>query len=327
MISVAANYVCLNHYCAIPIKRHSPRQRSRTRITMSTSIASDQVNFIGWTSEDEYSSTASLSLTATTTVTPRSGTTRNIPLGLPGPMFIIIHVVACVCLSASVIVSLGLLVYLFKFSQPVKKCSASNENVNGVSPRQDGLKRPGDCPENISGNANHDHCADPRSTSRITAQSSKKTNPKQLIFWKWNIGERFVVYLAIDDLMFSVINLNTHAFMLFTDDFPVENLCKILAFFFQIFAIAQWFIIFGSAACACGLVVFNRKPRLGRWDWRMLVFAFGCPLMLSVVCAGLDILGPNGSWLVYTVIKYRILALCSRDALRLNIDTASRIVY
>ena len=122
---------------------------------------------------------------------------------------------------------------------------------------------------------------------------------KKIALQKWNIGERFVVYLAIDDLMYGLVHLLDHGWMLAVQDNPPEIACELVGFVFQIFMVGQWLVIFFSAICACSLVVCNKKLRLGRWDWRLLVITFGCPALLSAIKVPLGILGPSGSWFVY----------------------------
>lgn len=58
-------------------------------------------------------------------------------------------------------------------------------------------------------------------------------------FWKWNIAERFVVYLAVDDLMYGLVRLLDHRWMLVAQANPPEVFCKFVCFLFQLFMVGQ----------------------------------------------------------------------------------------
>jgi len=125
------------------------------------------------------------------------------------------------------------------------------------------------------------------------AAQPKKT---RLPFWRWNVGERFVVYLAVCDLLQGISHFLDHAYMLYAKDNPPDRICTVFAFFLHNFILTQWFIILSTAVSACSLIVFGRKMPLGRRDWRLLVFAFGIPTIISVIAVSRGLLGASGAW-------------------------------
>ena len=253
--------------------------------------------------------------------------------GLPGPLFDVIHITALCCISTATVVCSTLLVYLCaaaprpviggpqqqwqrqqqsaqannlaKFSPsstaPVESCTCSEEDLTSFSDssrnlpdaarggRQDPDRRRNGLPT-----------ATDRTKSRFEDTPSSGSSPssplKKVNFWKWPIGERLVVYLATCDLLMSVSHTMDHAYMLAVRDHPPVVACTIFAFFLHQFIMSQYLVLLIYAVGACSLIVFERKLSFGRRDWRLLVVAFGLPLIVGVIALCLGIFGPSGAW-------------------------------
>jgi len=194
-------------------------------------------------------------------------------IGYPGPLFTVIHVSALATLSLSTVVIVTLLIYLCGCNGSVK----DHERETMANGRRAAFKPDG---EAVASNFRWN-------------TSSKKTRAS---FWKWNVGERFVIYLGACDLCQGVSHFLDHGYMLYAKDNPPDRICAVFAFFLHEFTFAQWFVILASAVSASSLVVFGRKMSLGRFDWRLLAFVLGVPTLLGVITLSLGLLGANGAW-------------------------------
>jgi len=53
-------------------------------------------------------------------------------------------------------------------------------------------------------------------------------------FWKWNIGERMVVYLAMSDASMCISHMLDHAWIYHTHQFPPDAVCTVFSFILQV---------------------------------------------------------------------------------------------
>ena len=212
-------------------------------------------------------------------------------IGLPGSLFATIHVTALCCLSTTIVVSAVLLIYLcrstrFEKTPPSQQTKVTTAKSSTTTSQKDSRSEV----------ESTESQTDQKITTRPPATPSTKY--KRTSFWKWNIGERFVVYLAICDLLFSISHTMDHAYMLAIEDNPPDIICTLFGFCVIEFILAQWLIVIFSAVSASSLVVFRKKLYLGRWDWRLLTCAFGGPGALGVFTAYFGLIGPSGAWWV-----------------------------
>ena len=184
--------------------------------------------------------------------------------GYPGDLFTVIHVTACVSLFASAVVSVALIVVL---------CYNS---------RNRHLER-----QTTESNSND------AATSKVV---TSRSNPAG--FWKWNPGERMVIYLAIADLGMGISHILDHGYILVAEANPPDVICSVFGFFLLGSVFSQLFMVLFTAASACSLVVFSKKLNPGRWDWRLILTVFGIPTLNSVVAECLGLVGQSGAWLV-----------------------------
>ena len=191
-------------------------------------------------------------------------------LGYPGPVFWLIHGSALLSLITSCVVGIALICFLF------------------ISRRQNdrGTKNP---PTNMSTTVTSATIT----KSKATPQSKKPDNS----FFKWNIGERLVIYLAVADITYEISHTMDHAYVILTQNNPPDLACAVFGFMLTEFGFAQWVIVLYSALSACSLIVFNKKLHLGRWDWILIVAALGIPGSFGFVAGPLGLLGQNGVWL------------------------------
>ena len=191
--------------------------------------------------------------------------------GYPGPLFYVIHISAVTCLSLSTLVGVILILYLFVFAN------------RGLVPPGEQTGSPGTTENTCSASkpvgANPGNCAKNRNS-----------------FWKWSFSERLVIYLAVADLGFSSFHLIDKWYYLLAVSNPPDGLCSMVGFFFNQFMFSQWIVIMFAAVNACSLVVFNKKLNLGRWDWKLILIAFGTPLIGGTIQLRLGLLGQSGAW-------------------------------
>ena len=115
-------------------------------------------------------------------------------------------------------------------------------------------------------------------------------------FFKRPIGDRLVVYLAISILLFSASHTMDHAYMLAVRGNPPDTACAAFGFFVNEFLVAEALIVLFTSINAFMLVVKETKVPLRKYDWNLLVTAFGAPLVPSVILASTKHFGPTGAW-------------------------------
>jgi len=193
-------------------------------------------------------------------------------IGYPGPLFTAIHVGALTSLSLSIAAATILFVYLCGFNGSVK---FYGRGATGV------------CDKKAAPELSHDSVSSRAAAARTKARQS---------FWKWNVGERLVVYMGVCDLCQGVTHLLDHAYIFHAKENPPDHLCALFALFLHTFVFCQWFMVATTAVGACSLIVFGRKMSLGRFDWRLFVFAFGIPTSISATAFSFGLLGASGAW-------------------------------
>ena len=114
-------------------------------------------------------------------------------------------------------------------------------------------------------------------------------------FYNWQKRERFVVYMAICDTIFSACHVADHAnvFAVKHHIHPKE-LCVFYSFGIFESILAQNILVNIIAINAFALIYFNYNLNFGRRDWKLLIWIFGTPLILGIVSVATDKFGPNG---------------------------------
>jgi len=87
-----------------------------------------------------------------------------------------------------------------------------------------------------------------------------------------------------------------HGYMLAILDFPPEAACRAFSFVLNEFVYAQSIIVCFTALNAFIMVVMGKKVGLGTCDWKLVLVAFGVPLVFSIFFESFDLLGPSGTW-------------------------------
>jgi len=81
-------------------------------------------------------------------------------------------------------------------------------------------------------------------------------------------------------------------------NYPPDLACRAFAFIMNEFALAQCSIVGFTAMNAFQLVVLGKKMSLGKYDWKLIVFAFGTPIVVNTVLQALQLMGPAEAWSV-----------------------------
>eukprot|EP00105_Crassostrea_gigas_P042272 XP_019926420.1 PREDICTED: uncharacterized protein LOC109619808 [Crassostrea gigas] len=134
----------------------------------------------------------------------------------------------------------------------------------------------------------------------IIASFRSQTRP----FFSWMRSERFVVYLSMCDALFNLTHSMDHLQMVITKDhvYPVE-LCEFYSYFLALFSSAQFLVTNVAAFKAFGLIYLQKEFGLGKYDWKLLLYTFGIPFMLSACAALLGYYGPTGSYCHFDAVK------------------------
>ena len=122
------------------------------------------------------------------------------------------------------------------------------------------------------------------------------SNRHKCHIWQRPIGERLVLYLAIADLGFSTSHTLDHAYMMAVVDHPPDDICFAFAAILVYFVQLQMCIVIFTAVNLCVLVVKEIKLNLGKYDWRLMMFALGIPALVSGGGRALRFWGPTGAW-------------------------------
>ena len=131
-------------------------------------------------------------------------------------------------------------------------------------------------------------------SSAAAGAESKTLAP--LSFWRWNVGHRIIVYVVVCDVCRCLVQTMDHAVRLAVRADTPQRACIAFAFVLQEFTYGQWFVAFFAAINAVGFVFCGKKLTLGRCDWKLLVGAFGSPLVIGFLTLGFGVLGSNGAW-------------------------------
>ena len=129
---------------------------------------------------------------------------------------------------------------------------------------------------------------DKRSIHRVTLSS----------FWP--------IYASANIVYFSISHTCDHVYMLITEDHPPDIECAVMAVFLLVFMLAQSIMVTFTAVNSFYMVVMEKRFDLGRYDWRLLLMAFGLPLVVMAILAGLGMLGPTGGWWAYHCFIYSL---------------------
>jgi len=78
--------------------------------------------------------------------------------------------------------------------------------------------------------------------------------------------------------------------------YPPDLACHAFAFIKNEFALAQVSIVGFTAMNSFQLVVMGKKISLGKYDCKLIVFAFGTPIVVNTILAALQIMGPAEAW-------------------------------
>ena len=126
--------------------------------------------------------------------------------------------------------------------------------------------------------------------------SFRDNKEQKRTFFHWRQIERFVVYMAICDTLFGIFHGCDHLHTLITRNYPrPKEMCEFYAFGTIEFVCAQSLLVAIVAINMFVLIWFNKKINLGKYDWKLLAWMFGYPLVLSSFALSQGYLGPGGA--------------------------------
>ncbi|XP_061173517.1 uncharacterized protein LOC133182679 [Saccostrea echinata] len=123
-------------------------------------------------------------------------------------------------------------------------------------------------------------------------------------FFSWMRCERFVVYLSLCDALFNLTHSMDHLQMLITKEhvYPRE-LCEFYAFFLCGLVAEQLLMTNVAAINAFGLIYLQKQFEFGKYDWKLLLYTFGVPFVMSMCAVNLGYYGPSGSYCAFDAVK------------------------
>ncbi|XP_062593361.1 uncharacterized protein LOC134254836 [Saccostrea cucullata] len=118
-------------------------------------------------------------------------------------------------------------------------------------------------------------------------------------FFSWTKSERFVVYMAICDGSFNV----AHSIQTILQNIVITKyhvypptLCQFYSFTLLEFVTAQILMVNIVAVNAFMLINLNKQLKFGKRDWRLLLWIFGFPFLLSSIALAAKQFGPSGAF-------------------------------
>ncbi|XP_062593175.1 uncharacterized protein LOC134254654 [Saccostrea cucullata] len=123
-------------------------------------------------------------------------------------------------------------------------------------------------------------------------------------FFSWTRSERFVVYFSLCDAFFNLTHSMDHLQMVITKGhvYPRE-LCEFYAFFLCGIIAVQLLMTNVAAINAFGLIYLQKQFKLGKYDWKLLLYTFGVPFVMSLCAVSLGYYGPSGSYCAFDAVK------------------------
>ena len=79
--------------------------------------------------------------------------------------------------------------------------------------------------------------------------------------------------------------------------------CTIIAWFVAEFTLGQSLVVNVAAVTAVAYIVFGSRPSFGKYDWRVILYAFGLPAVTGTIPAVLGYMGAVGAWWVVTTVE------------------------
>ena len=114
--------------------------------------------------------------------------------------------------------------------------------------------------------------------------------------FRWPIGERLVVYLALSNLLYSIVHMLDHSYMLAIEYHPPRLTCMTFGFFLSTCALLQAMVVLFTAFNAFFMVVLSKKIPLGKYDIGFFLYAVGIPILVGILGLAIPFLGPQGPW-------------------------------
>ncbi|WAR22502.1 hypothetical protein MAR_016476, partial [Mya arenaria] len=126
----------------------------------------------------------------------------------------------------------------------------------------------------------------------------------RFFFTSWTNSERLIVYMAICDGLYNIVHFATHAHVALVRG-PVypRAVCVFYGYGMIVFITAQSLLVNVVSINAFMLMYLNKRLTLGIFDWRLLVWVFGVPLVGTTTAAIFDQLGPTGAVCYFDGVK------------------------
>ena len=130
------------------------------------------------------------------------------------------------------------------------------------------------------------------SAAVLIAIFHRETKP----FKSWNKNDRFIVYLAATDGLYSCVHFSDHLHMTITRDHvrPIE-VCTLYVVLLVLFLFANALLVLSMSVNAFALVKYQKVLNFGRYDWRLFAAAISFSITEITIGWATDSIGPTGA--------------------------------
>ncbi|WAR27748.1 hypothetical protein MAR_013452 [Mya arenaria] len=162
----------------------------------------------------------------------------------------------------------------------------------------------------------------------ITLVLMIKSRNIKSFFTSWSKSERFIHYMALCDGSYNIFHFATHAHVAVVQG-PVypRSVCVLYAFGMIVFVTAQSLLANLVAVNAFMLMYLDKYLNLGRYDWRLIAWVFGAPIIGSTFAAIFEQLGPTGAVCAFDGVNGRITQICFTTGPMILIFVANVALY
>ena len=128
----------------------------------------------------------------------------------------------------------------------------------------------------------------------VICMSYNDIRRRRTIFFRCRQIDRFVVYMAVCECLFSIEHASDHIQVFVTRDHTKPKaLCQFYGFWLMEVIAAQFFMVNAVAVSMFLLIFFNKKLNFGRFDWKLLLWMLAYNALVNVIAFSTDTLGPN----------------------------------
>ncbi|WAR27560.1 hypothetical protein MAR_013264, partial [Mya arenaria] len=162
----------------------------------------------------------------------------------------------------------------------------------------------------------------------ITLVLLLRTRNFRRFFTAWTKSERFIVYMALCDGIYNMFHFATHTHVSAVRG-PVypRSVCVLYAFGMVVFITAQSLLANVIAMNAFALMFLDKNLNLGKFDWRLIAWVYGVPVVGTSLAAIGNQLGPTGAVCFFDGVNGKVTQIFFTTALTMLIFIINVVLY